>query len=64
MVAEIRDQLNGERPDVVVVSVGGGGLMVGVARGLESVGWSDVRIVAVETIGAESLNACVAQGLI
>jgi hypothetical protein len=38
--------------------------MVGVARGLESVGWSDVRIVAVETIGAESLNACVAQGLI
>ncbi len=63
IVQEIKEQLNGERPDVIVLSVGGGGLLLGVHQGLANVGWGDdVRIMAVETFGAESLNASVVAG--
>jgi len=44
------------RPDAIVVSVGGGGLLCGVIEGLRRNGWNDVRVVAVETRGAESLH--------
>ncbi|NTU64082.1 MAG: pyridoxal-phosphate dependent enzyme [Chloroflexi bacterium] len=44
----------GIKPGAIVLSVGGGGLLCGVAMGLHSVGWSDVPIVAVETEGAAS----------
>lgn len=50
------------KPDVVVVSVGGGGLMCGVVEGLRRNHWSDVRIVSVETLGAESLHQAVTHG--
>lgn len=51
------------KPDAFVLSVGGGGLLMGVYRGLERVGWaSNTNIVCVETWGAESLNACVTSG--
>ena len=43
------------RPDVVVLSVGGGGLLCGVVEGLQRHGWNDVPVVAVETEGADSL---------
>lgn len=46
----------GPKPDVVVLSVGGGGLLCGVAEGLARVGWGDVAILAVETAGAASLH--------
>jgi L-serine/L-threonine ammonia-lyase len=52
----------GLTPDAVVLSVGGGGLLCGVAEGMARHGWSDVPIVAVETEGAASLNACVTAG--
>ena len=45
----------GMKPDVVVLSVGGGGLLAGVAEGLARNGWGDVRVLAVETQGADSL---------
>ena len=45
----------GLKPDTVVLSVGGGGLMCGVVEGLRRNGWNDVPVVAVETIGADSL---------
>jgi L-serine/L-threonine ammonia-lyase len=45
----------GERPDLVVLSVGGGGLMVGVLQGMDAVGWGDVPLLAMETEGADSL---------
>lgn len=48
--------------DAVVVSVGGGGLMLGVAAGLARNGMSHVPIHAVETDGAASLAASVAAG--
>ena len=45
----------GPVPDAVVVAVGGGGLMCGVAEGLARHGLRDVAIVAVETKGAATL---------
>lgn len=53
----------GVKPDVVFLSVGGGGLLCGAQRGLERNGWgSDVRIVGVETEGAASFAAGKAAG--
>jgi L-serine/L-threonine ammonia-lyase len=50
-------------PDVIVLSVGGGGLLRGVQLGLARHGLSDrVRIVAVETEGAASFAAAKAAG--
>lgn len=51
----------GLKPDAVVLSVGGGGLLCGVVEGLRRNGFETVPIVAVETVGtdsfAQSLNA-------
>ena len=51
-----------ERPDAVVLSVGGGGLLCGVAEGLERIGWADVSVIAAETEGTASLAASLEQG--
>ncbi len=48
--------------DCVITSVGGGGLLAGIAMGLRRNGLSDVTIIAVETDGAASLAASVAAG--
>lgn len=48
--------------DAVVLSVGGGGLMAGVAEGLTRNGLGDIPIIAVETEGAASLAAAVQAG--
>jgi len=45
------------QPDVVIVSVGGGGLLNGVLMGMKKVGWEDIPCVAMETKGADCLNA-------
>ena len=45
----------GLAPDVVVLSVGGGGLLCGVVEGLRRQGWGHVPVLAVETAGADSL---------
>ena len=58
MVDEIQTQLRGVVPDLVVLSVGGGGLMNGVLEGLHRVGWKDVPVLAMETEGCHSLNLC------
>jgi len=58
LVHEAAEQ--GPRPDAVVLSVGGGGLMCGVLQGMHDVGWTDVPLVAAETIGAASLHAAIA----
>ena len=51
------------KPDVVVCSVGGGGLLNGVMRYLDGRGWGDdVDVVAMETEGADSLRAALAAG--
>ncbi len=52
----------GVQPDAVVLSVGGGGLMCGVIEGLRRNGWSTVPVIAVETVGADSLSQAIVTG--
>ncbi len=52
----------GVRFDAIVLSVGGGGLLCGVAEGLARHGLQDIPILAVETEGAASLAAAIAAG--
>jgi L-serine/L-threonine ammonia-lyase len=51
-----------DKPDAVVLSVGGGGLLCGVIEGLQRNGWQDVAVLAVETEGTASLAASLRQG--
>jgi L-serine/L-threonine ammonia-lyase len=63
MVDEIQAQLpDGGKPDALICSVGGGGLLIGIMHGLKRVGWGDVSVLAMETKGADSLNASVQAG--
>ena len=55
---EVAAQLQGLTPDLVVLSVGGGGLMNGVLAGMQRVGWTSVPVLAMETEGAHSFSAC------
>ncbi|MFZ5933845.1 serine dehydratase [Pseudomonas putida] len=52
----------GLKPDAVVLSVGGGGLLSGVVEGLQRHGWGDVPVLAVETTGAASLQVAMQAG--
>src|SRR5262249_39738445 len=52
----------GLQPNAVVLSVGGGGLLCGVAEGVEKAGLSKVTIVTAETAGAESFYKSVQAG--
>ncbi|KAJ8286272.1 hypothetical protein GJAV_G00036520 [Gymnothorax javanicus] len=61
LVRELEAEL-AERPGAVVLSVGGGGLLCGVVEGLRRAGWEDVPIIAMETVGADSLNAAMKKG--
>jgi L-serine/L-threonine ammonia-lyase len=51
-----------QEPDAIICSVGGGGLFAGIMQGLEHVGWTDVPVIALETKGADSLNASLKAG--
>ncbi len=53
---------DGLTPDGIVVAVGGGGLMNGVAQGLDNHGWNTTPILAVETLGTDSLYAAAQAG--
>jgi L-serine/L-threonine ammonia-lyase len=52
----------GVKPDAIVLSVGGGGLLCGVVEGLHRNGWNDVPVIAVETEGAASYARSVEAG--
>lgn len=54
LVDELKEDGNGQ-PDLIVLSVGGGGLLCGVVEGLINNGWTDTHILAVETEGSASL---------
>lgn len=54
--------LDGQKPDAVVLSVGGGGLLAGVIKGLRRHGWHDVPVIGVETEGADSYNRSIMAG--
>ncbi len=49
-------------PDTVLISVGGGGLLCGVASGLEKNNLKDTKIIAMETLGAASLHGAMDSG--
>ncbi|KAH6918906.1 tryptophan synthase beta subunit-like PLP-dependent enzyme [Coprinopsis sp. MPI-PUGE-AT-0042] len=52
MVKEIAKQIP-KKPDAIFCSVGGGGLFGGILSGCEAVGWDDVPMVTLETIGSD-----------
>lgn len=52
----------GLKPDAVVLSVGGGGLLAGVSEGLDRNGAYDVPIIAVETAGAPAFREAIRCG--
>ena len=53
---------SGLRPDAVILSVGGGGLLCGVVEGLHRHGWADLPVLAVETKGADSFAQSIRAG--
>lgn len=57
---EVAYQMN--KPDAVVVAVGGGGLACGMLEGMHRYGWQDVPLYGVETQGAASFAATVKAG--
>ncbi|KAK1977141.1 pyridoxal-phosphate dependent enzyme [Colletotrichum cereale] len=62
VATQLPDDLN---IDAVVCSVGGGGLLIGLSQGISQYNWSSrpvPSLVAVETVGADSLNASVRAG--
>lgn len=60
IVDELRHQ--GEKPDVIICSVGGGGLLAGVCAGLARNNWHDVGILGLETQGADSFAQSIHAG--
>ncbi len=60
VIDEVRQ--SGIVPDVVVLSVGGGGLLCGIIEGLRRNDMAHVPILAVETEGADSLAASLRAG--
>lgn len=63
ITSEVLEDL-GQAPDVVVCSVGGGGLFSGVMQGREQAGEKakGLKVLAVETEGADSLNLSIREG--
>jgi L-serine/L-threonine ammonia-lyase len=51
-----------EKPDAIILSVGGGGLLCGVLEGLHRNHWEDIPVIAVETEGAASFCESVKAG--
>lgn len=62
--ASIIDEVaqTGFKPDAVLLSVGGGGLLCGVVEGLHRNGWHDTPVIAVETEGTASFRAALKAG--
>lgn len=54
---EIAAQLPGSEPDVIICSVGGGGLINGICQALDALHMRKPTVLAMETLGADSLNA-------
>jgi L-serine/L-threonine ammonia-lyase len=65
MIDEIVEQMGneGDTLDVIIASVGGGGLLCGIQQGLETHGLqAETTVVAVETEGADSLSESLKAG--
>ncbi len=53
---------SGTKPEAIVLSVGGGGLLSGVIEGLHRNNWHDLPVIAVETEGTDSFAQSVLAG--
>jgi len=62
VILDAAEQMGGERPDAIVCSVGGGGLLNGIVEGMDKLGWNDVPVLACETKGADSLATSLREG--
>lgn len=58
--SQMREFFSGEQPEAIIVAVGGGGLLAGIAQGLVDVGWESTHIITAETIGSDALAQAVA----
>ncbi|XP_023576337.1 L-serine dehydratase/L-threonine deaminase isoform X2 [Octodon degus] len=63
VVRELKEVLS-TKPGAITLSVGGGGLLCGVVQGLQEVGWGDVPVITMETMGAHSFHAATTAGKI
>lgn len=61
MVMEISKQLP-TQPKAIVLSCGGGGLLMGVLEGIKKLNWYKTEIIVVETHGASSFNLMTKSG--
>jgi len=64
IVEELQDDLKGRRPACIAMSVGGGGMLMGILIGMEKAGWKDVPILALETEGCECFHLSMKEGRI
>lgn len=62
LVHELKAQMADVKPAALIVSVGGGGLFLGVIEGLRRQGWKDVPVIAAETKGADSFAHMLSEG--
>jgi L-serine/L-threonine ammonia-lyase len=64
VIDEIRNQLDADtKPDCIITSVGGGGLLNGIIEGLIRNNWMDsVDIITAETEGANCFNLAINKG--
>lgn len=60
MIDELVEQC--EKPDVILCSVGGGGLICGVVEGLDRNGWGDVPVIGCGTYGANAFSETIKAG--
>ncbi len=60
LVDELKEQT--EKPDAIVLSVGGGGLFNGVIEGLDRNGWGGVPVIACEVEGAPKFHKALEAG--
>ncbi|XP_037043965.1 serine dehydratase-like [Bradysia coprophila] len=61
MVMEISNQLTNQ-PKAIVLSCGGGGLLIGILEGIKKLNWYDTEVIVVETHGAHSFNLMTESG--
>ncbi|KAJ6641404.1 L-serine dehydratase [Pseudolycoriella hygida] len=61
MILEISKQLP-RQPKAIVLSCGGGGLLIGVLEGLKKLNWYSTEVIVVETHGASSFNLMTKSG--
>lgn len=60
IIDELAEQFEGEAPDAIICSVGGGGLLNGIMLGLDRYGWNkSVTVLALETEGADCLSQAI-----